>query len=176
MNTTINFIRRNWLLLTLSLLLLTIYISRHTGTHPLSWWNTCWIVLPFYVAGVAAGTNWAIFRPLRWLTWPNMCIHVEKKFKALDSENMMLYPALIWLKLGDAERAYITGGMPALLKAFDEQTNKLMDALTDVVKKAGDKKTDCACGDTGCGCHDSALDEAIEKGFMQPASQVTDAI
>jgi hypothetical protein len=125
-------------------------MSRNFGHHPLSWWNACWIAAPFFLAAYAGGNSWLILRPIRWLTWLNMRDHIEKKFKALD-KNPMVYPALIWLNLGDAERAYIVGGMPAFSAAFDAQTGKVKDALINMVKGAGEAKgCGCECGDPAC--------------------------
>lgn len=151
----INAIRRNWLWLTLCLLLFTISGSRNFGHHPLSWWNACWILLPFFLAAYAGNNSWIIFQPLRWLTWINLREHMEKKVKSL-TDNIMAYPAILWLNLGDAERAYITGGAAALDKAFDAQIEKTKNALTAAFTQVAKKPERDACD-----CHNPACDCAV---------------
>jgi len=144
-------LRRNWLWTTLCLLCFFISLTRNFPVyHKLSWWNVCWIALPFSLALFAGGNSWFIFRPIRWLSWPGTRDFIENRFKALK-DNAMVYPAIVWLHLGDAERAYVHGGMPGFQAAFDKQTGGLMDALKKFAEEAGEKQ---CCGKGDCGCHD----------------------
>ena len=153
-------IRRNWLWLTLCLLLSTIETTRMVPAigFKLSWWYACLFPVIILVTAFAGGTNWFIFRPLRWLTWINTKDYMEKKFKAIK-DNPMVYPAILWLELGDAERAYIVGGMTGFQKAFNEQCARLKEGFTNLAETlAGPKTTKAAgCCDGNCGCNDKAI-------------------
>ena len=149
----INAIRRNWLWLTLCLLLFTISCSRNFGHHPLSWWNACWIFLPGALITWSGTNSWFIFRPLRWIHWPNQKSYLETHFSKLD-KNPMVYPTLMWLEFS-GEQVYVAGGMDALQKGLFGQGEKTKGALTKVIQDAVATKHICDCNDAGCGCHDN---------------------
>lgn len=142
-------LRKNWLWATLCLLCLFISLSRNVPVlkHPLSWWNVCWIVPLFALAIFASGNSWFIFRPIRWLLWPATRDYIERKIKALK-DNPMVYPAIIWLDLGEGERAFISGGMTGFQTAFGNQTGGALEALEKLAAGMAN------CSHRGCGCHE----------------------
>lgn len=135
-------------------LCLTISITRNFPVyHPLSWWNVCWIVLPFALAVWATGNSWLIFRPIRWLCWPGAKTHLEMKLKKLD-KNPMVYPALMWLEF-NGQTAFLAGGFKGLQEGLFGHSDKVAEGLKQMFTKAAEEHK-CCGGD--CGCHE---DKAI---------------
>lgn len=171
----LNAIRRNWLWLTLCLLLFTISCSRKFGHHPLSWWNVCWIFAPLTLIVWAGGNDWIIFRPLRWWQWPAQKSYIETKLVKLK-DNSMVYPILVWLEF-NGQQAYIRGGIKGLeqglfLHGLPDSLERAVDKVTKALKSERDNTPaahhctiadPCPCGEkpahiradcgnAGCGC------------------------
>lgn len=155
-----NKIRRNWLWITLCLLLLTISCSRFFSSHPLSWWNICWIILPIALGIFASNNDWIILRPVRWFLWICHKEYLEKKLT--ETQNPMAYPALIWLET-NGQRVFVLAGIKGIQDGLFGQGEKTKGALTAILEnmtrqgsnrmnKEKEKDSDHGCHDGGCGC------------------------
>ena len=144
-----NSIRRNWLLVTLCLLLFTISCSHNFGNHPLSWWNVCWIFVPIALAIFAADNDWLILRPVRWWLWPCHKTYIEEKFKKLS--NPMVYPAMIWIEF-HGQKAFILAGLKGVQDGLFGQGEKTKGALVATMEAAAKEhkghSPNCDCAHT----------------------------